>query len=243
MTQFNESQWALPEFSREYRDNADIFIVERKRLFEIMKSFYRYFIYSREQKSILDLGCGDGIITHNLLEIDASISATLVDPSSDMMSKARERFSGYNNINFVQASFQDLLKSDIIPRDFDFIVSSMAIHHLDMDNKKRLFNFIFIHLKKGGYFMNIDTVLPPADNLEHWYFRMWNEWVDNKKNALGLERDIFSDLTRRYKDAAENKPDTLEDQLNALRDIGFKGLDCFYKYGIFSVFGGKKETS
>lgn len=238
---FNKTRWAKPEFSREYRDNADIFIMERRRLFEIMKSFYGHFIHGNGPKSILDLGCGDGIITHNLMEIDGSISATLVDPSADMMNKARERFAGSNNINFIQASFQDLLKSGIIHQDFDFIVSSMAIHHLDMDDKKGLFNFIFTHLKHGGYFMNIDTVLPPAESLENWYFHTWNEWVDEKKTALGLEGDLFSDLTRRYKDADENKPDTLDDQLNALRETGFREIDCYYKYGIFAVFGGKKE--
>jgi len=238
---FNKTNWARPEFSREYRDNADIFIVERGRLFDIMKSFYGYFINGNEQKHILDLGCGDGIVTHHLLEIDNSISATLVEPSADMMNKAKERLAGANNITYVQASFQDLLTSGIVHQDFDFIVSSMAIHHLDMGDKKRLFNFIFSHLKHGGYFMNIDTVLPPAVSLENWYFRMWNEWVDQKKTALGLERDLFRDLTRRYKDADENKPDTLYDQLNALKETGFGEVDCYYKYGIFSVFGGKKE--
>jgi tRNA (cmo5U34)-methyltransferase len=241
MDEFNNSNWARPEFSRGYRDNADIFIVERGRLFDIMKSFYGYFIHNNGQKNILDLGCGDGIITHNLMEIYSSISATLVDPSADMMNKARERFAGSNNINYIQASFQDLPNSGIIHHDFDFIVSSMAIHHLDMNEKKGLFNFILSHLKHGGYFMNIDTVFPPADNLENWYFRTWNEWVDEKKTALGLEGDLFRDLTRRYKDADENKPDTLDDQLNALKEIGFREVDCYYKYGIFAVFGGKKE--
>jgi len=241
MTDFNNTRWAKPEFSREYRDNADIFIMERRRLFGIMTSFYRHFIHGNGPKSILDLGCGDGIITHNLMRIDGSISATLIDPSIDMLDKARERFAGLDNISYVQASFQDLLKSNVIHQEFDFIVSSMAIHHLNLGEKKGLFNFIFAHLKPGGYFMNIDTVLPPSDSLEQWYFRTWGEWVDEKKAALGLERDLFSDLTRRYKDADENKPDTLDDQLNALKETGFREVDCYYKYGIFAVFGGKKE--
>jgi tRNA (cmo5U34)-methyltransferase len=38
----------------------------------------------------------------------------------------------------------------------------------------------------------------------------------------------------------ENKPDTLNDQLNALRAAGFKDVDCYYKYGIFSMFGGRR---
>jgi hypothetical protein len=44
MTEFNKSQWAKPEFTQEYRDGADVYIVERKRLLEILKSFYKHFI-------------------------------------------------------------------------------------------------------------------------------------------------------------------------------------------------------
>ena len=31
-----------------------------------------------------------------------------------------------------------------------------------------------------------------------------------------------------------------EDQINALKEIGFREVDCYYKYGIFAVFGGRK---
>jgi hypothetical protein len=34
--------------------------------------------------------------------------------------------------------------------------------------------------------------------------------------------------------------DPLVPQLNALRSIGFENVDCFYKYGIFAMFGGSK---
>jgi tRNA (cmo5U34)-methyltransferase len=36
----------------------------------------------------------------------------------------------------------------------------------------------------------------------------------------------------------ENKPDTPNVQLNALRTIGFKDVDCYYQYGIFTMYGG-----
>ena len=66
MTEFNKSKWANAEFGKEYIDNADIYIVERRRLLEILKSFYRHFLNERGQNRILDLGCGDGIITQEL---------------------------------------------------------------------------------------------------------------------------------------------------------------------------------
>ncbi len=240
MEDFNKSNWAKAEFSQEYRDNADIYIVERSRLLEILKSFYRHFLSEKEQKSILDLGCGDGIITHGLLKIDDSISATLIDGSEDMLNKARERFKEVKNILYIHASFQELLEKDILDSKFNFIVSSMAIHHLTMEGKRSLFRKIHSYLKESGYFVNIDVVLAPTDSLDTWYMELWQEWMDEKKALLNIEGEPSADIVKRYKDLEENKPDTLNAQLDAMKEIGFKEVDCFYKYGIFAIFGGKK---
>ncbi len=241
MTEFKKSRWANAEFTQEYRDNADIYIVERRRLLEIMKSFYRHFVMDSGHKSALDLGCGDGIITHELLTVDASISATLIDGSGDMLNNAKERLRGFKDIHFIKASFQEILEKDILHGNFDFAVSSLAIHHLTMNGKRELFEKIYSHLQPGGYFMNIDVILAPTDTLEQWYMKLWREWMDERKTALGIERNVFSDIVRRYKEYDENKPDTLGDQLRALKDTGFEDVDCFYKYGIFAVYGGRKQ--
>ncbi|MEW6600495.1 MAG: methyltransferase domain-containing protein [Nitrospirota bacterium] len=240
MTDFDKTNWARPEFSKQYRDNADIYIVERRRMIEIMRSFYRSHMMNKN-RLVLDLGCGDGILTGSLLEIDSSISATLIDPSEDMLSKARERLQGSDNVNFIRASFQDILKVGVLQNDFDFIVSSLAIHHLTTAEKITLYKMIHSHLLPGGQFINIDVILAPTDGLEEWYMNLWHEWMNERKAALGLERDLFDDITMRYKALEENKPDMLDVQLKALKDAGFMEVDCYYKYGIFTVFGGRKE--
>lgn len=240
MTEFNKAKWANAEFSQEYRDNADIYIVERRRLLEILKSFYRHFLIGKEQKSILDLGCGDGIITQELFKVDNSISATLVDGSEEMLNSAKERLKEFKNINYIPASFQEILEKDILHQDFDFIVSSLAIHHLTLDEKISLFRKVYAHLHPEGYFLNIDVVLSPDENLEKWYLLLWKEWIDGRKRTLGVEGDYFDDIIDRYKNNKDNKPDTLEDQMNALKGIGFRDVDCFYKYGIFTMYGGRK---
>ena len=240
MTEFNKSKWANAEFGKEYIDNADIYIVERRRLLEILKSFYRHFLSERGQNRILDLGCGDGIITHGLLKIDDSISATLIDGSEDMLNKARERLKEVKNIQYIHASFQELLEKDILNSKFNFIVSSMAIHHLTMEGKRSLFRKIHSYLNGGGYFVNIDVVLAPTDPLDIWYMELWQEWMDEKKALLEIKGEPSTDIVKRYKDLEENKPNTLNAQLNAMKEIGFKDVDCFYKYGIFTIFGGKK---
>lgn len=141
MTEFDETNWAKAAFSKEYAEDADIFILERRRLLEILKSFYGNFLAGKKN-NILDLGCGDGILTGELLEIDNSISAILVDGSDDMLRRAKGRFKKNDGVRFVKAGFQELMKEDLLPESFDFIVSSLAIHHLDKGEKNSLFAYL-----------------------------------------------------------------------------------------------------
>ncbi|MEW6615719.1 MAG: class I SAM-dependent methyltransferase [Thermodesulfobacteriota bacterium] len=241
MTEFDKTRWAEKAFAHEYLETADIRILERRRLLEVLKSFYRYFLGNDQQSRVLDMGCGDGILIHELLKIDSSISATLIDGSENMLNKARERLAGFKNIHFIKASFQELLLSkDISLADFSMVVSSLAIHHLTMNEKKSIFNYIYSCLRGGGYFVNTDVVLSPAETLEKWYLELWKEWIIRRQTALKLESRYEGIISNHTEKEHHSKLDTLTDQLNALKGAGFKDIDCFYKYGIFAMYGGRK---
>jgi len=241
MTNFHDTPWAQKEFSSQFLETADVLVMERRRFFEILKSLYSHFLEDRgEHNNVLDVGCGDGILTHELLKTDSSISATLIDGSEDMLIKARKRLSGFSNVDFIQASFQELVHSDIQLPDFSLAISSLAIHHLAMNEKRDLFDYIYSHLGDGGYFVNIDVVLSPTDALEKWYRSMWKKWMIDKQAILKIEVDCESIFQSYQEKGHYSKLDTLTSQLNALTNIGFKDVDCFYKYGVFAMYGGKK---
>ena len=95
-------------------------------------------------------------------------------------------------------------------------------------------------MNNRGFFVNIDVVLAPIEPLEQWYLSLWKTWIEERKAALEIEGDYYEDVIRRYKDNKDNKPDTLGSQLRALESVGFKGVDCFYKHGIFTMYGGMR---
>ncbi len=238
MIEFDKSNWAKPEFSRGYRDNADVFILERRRMLAILQSLYVHFVKDGSPKTMFDLGCGDGIVTAAIAAVDATIAATLVDGSPDMLKKAGERLSGLKNARYICTSFEEILGDDTITGAYDFIASSLAIHHLTLGEKRSLFRFAHDHLKIGGRFVIIDVVLAPAEQLEQWYLSLWREWIDGRARDLGLDGGRFESVIDGYKDNKDNKPDTLDSQLEALQSAGFYDIDCYYKYGIFTMFGG-----
>jgi len=239
MNEFDGSRWAEKNFSRGFREAADNFLPDRHKLIEISRSLHKHFISGRGKSAVLDLGCGDGLLVYELMRGDDRIEATLVDGSSEMLEAAKKRLAGFEEVRYVNASFQELLTENVLEDTFDLVLSSFAIHHLDMDEKEALFELVFKLMNSGGFFANIDVVAPPTPTLEEWYLQIWKEWI--AVNAVASQKEKCLKTPDVYKANPDNKPDTLSAQLRALERIGFRNVDCYHKFGIFAMFGGGKK--
>jgi tRNA (cmo5U34)-methyltransferase len=239
MSSFDNSRWSNTGFSQEYRDHADAYIPERRTFVEITGSLYRNLVKATGPRRILDLGCGDGFMIQELLKVDRGIEVTLVDGSQDMLDAACRRLAHFEKKHCVQSSFQDLLANDPLQKSYGFVLSSLAIHHLALAGKAALFEYVYRHLDPGGFFLNIDVVLSPSDALEGWYLELWQDWIND--HSVGSLKASLLPVPQKYKDNRDNHPDPLLPQLQVLEKIGFRNIDCFYKYGIFAMFGGSKE--
>jgi tRNA (cmo5U34)-methyltransferase len=239
MTHYDESRWSDSEFSDKYTNHADDIILERRRLIGVLLSYYGKFHADRERVRTLDMGCGDGTLTHELVGRFGNVSPTLLDGSADMLNKAKALLEGGDRAEFIHASFEEILSGKVtLDWGYGLIFSSLAIHHLYATQKAALYQVAYEKLQPGGGFMNIDVVLPPSGRLESWYFNTWHDYVEARAKSTGIPE--FGDIPRFYKENEDNKPDSLDDQLNMLRAAGFAETDCYYKDGIFAVFGGVK---
>jgi tRNA (cmo5U34)-methyltransferase len=158
-----------------------------------------------------------------------------------MLSKAEQRLEG-KNVVFIQQTFEDYIAAPPDDQAYDFVFSSNAIHHLDWMGKSQIYAKVFRELAFGGAFINIDVVKPASERSEQWQLAMWRDWMNETLQRNGFEVDVgkYDDLPVHAKLKPENKPSTLIDQLQLLGQIGFRSVDCFYKHGVFAVFGGTK---
>jgi tRNA (cmo5U34)-methyltransferase len=241
MSEFEKSEWSRDYAAREFIDQAEYYLIERKEQINILKSYCRFFIHKRNNKKtkVLDLGGGDGFVFSELLKIDKNIEGTLIDGSKEMLNNARKRLKDFNNMTYINKTFQEILSENVLKDSFDFVMSSLAIHHLEREEKKRLFKLIYNILEDKGCFINLDVVLSASEDIERWYLDLWKEWIVEKEKNIKLE-ESYTGIPNQYKNNPDNFPDTLDYQLNALRECGFKNVDCFYKYGIFAIYGGQK---
>ena len=238
MSKFEKSRWADSEFSQNFRDEADVYLPFRQQFIEVTKSLYECFIDTNCEAKILDLGCGDGLFIQELLKSFSPVNVTLVDGSAEMLEAAQNRLGNNSKISFMKASFQDILAGESLNENFDFIYSSLASHHLPFEDKRHLYAYIHKLLSPDGCFVHYDVVVPPSGKIEKWYLSLWRQWI--KEHSDKEMREKLLGIPEQYKGNPDNLPDTLESQLEVLEEIGFKEVDCFFKYGIFSLFGGFK---
>ncbi|MCL7488384.1 MAG: class I SAM-dependent methyltransferase [Desulfobulbaceae bacterium] len=208
-------------------------------MIETAVSLYKFFIPQKGLTTVLDLGCGDGFFIDALLNDHRPTHAVLVDGSAEMLTAARQRLASRTaRIDFIKASFQELLDHNPLTNAFDFIFSSLAIHHLNTEEKAALYSFIYDRLGLGGLFINFDVMLSPTANLEECYLSLWADWIKEHSNPEKI--DQLLPIPEQYKDNPDNLPDTLSSQIKVLEEIGFQEVGCYLKFGIFSMFGGRK---
>jgi tRNA (cmo5U34)-methyltransferase len=228
-----------PAQANDYLSTADVIIVERRRTMKLLADIFRYHFGDKTGLRVLDLGGGDGVITEYLRERYPTNTFTLLDGSADMLEKARRRLAG-KDIIFIQQTFEAYLDAPPEDQAYDFVFSSNAVHHLDFLDKSRLYAKLFRELAFGGAFVNIDVVKAASERSERWQFAMWEDWMNERLAQAGGEVGAHDGLPEVAKAKPENKPSGLFEQMELLRQIGFRDVDCFYKYGVFAMFGGTK---
>ncbi len=175
-------------------------------------------------KRVLDLGAGTGLLSYFWYQECPSAEYVLVDIADEMLNIARKRFNGIDSISYQVLDYSKGLPSG----DFDVIASALSIHHLENEDKQKLFTQIYDKLQNGAIFVNYDQFCAGQDEMNEWFNSYW----ESRLATSGLnERDI--ELLR-----ARQKLDrecSVAEEIEMLRKSGFKTVECVYSYQKFSV--------
>ena len=101
--------------------------------------------------SVLDYGCGTGLLGYKTIDFVETITFCDSSPGMLDMVKKKQQCFGYKNVNVLNADFTN----ENIPKEgFDLILSMLVLHHIaDID---KITNQFYKALNKGGLFCWID---------------------------------------------------------------------------------------
>lgn len=188
--------------------------------------------YRKSPVKILDIGCGTGTFAKIAKESFTYAQITCLDFSKNMIDVAKEKLSNFgHDINFLVGDFNDLNIKD----EYDVIVSSFALHHIQSDEEKRkLYKNIYSALKDKGVFFTADIVLGVNNYIKNLYEQKWEEHLIKQSVKVKLGSDTL------VKYQTDDNPSTLYEHLNWLEHSGFNQVETIWKYYNFAVFGGFK---
>jgi tRNA (cmo5U34)-methyltransferase len=182
--------------------------------------------------NVLDLGAGTGLFSKHILERYPHAHFILYDLADKMLDVAKERFKSYpKQFEYIIGDYRNIQ----ISSQFDLVISSLSIHHLNDNEKSNLFHTIYSKLRSPGLFMNIDQIRAETHYLRKLY---WDHWLKQVRQQELLENQIQDSINRRE---TYDQDALMSDQLQWLSEAGFVNVDCIYKNYFVGVFHAMKE--
>jgi tRNA (cmo5U34)-methyltransferase len=233
--------WKDRDVAGAFLTERSLLIPDRPRQLEVLLRVVR--LSCSQARRILDLGAGDGILLATMLDAFPRASGVAVDFSPLMLEQARQRLGKFGQrATTLEADLQHPNWQSSLAAPFEVIVSGFAIHHLSDERKRALYQEIFDLLPEGGVFLNCEHVDSPTPRIEQMFNDAMTEHLYQRRAEKGetvtLEQ-VRQDYLQRP-DRAANILALVEDQCGWLREVGFRDVDCFWKYFELAIFGGMK---
>ena len=184
-------------------------------------------------KYLLDVGCGAGNYSLQMLSKIPNLQCTLVDLSKPMLDKAYERVSKKTNqqVTVLQG---DIRNVDLRESQFDIILAGAVLHHLREDKDwETTFTKLYNLLKPGGVLMISDLITQDTEILNEYTWERYGEYLESLD---GKEyRQIVLDYVEK-----EDSPRSMNYQLDLMKQVGFSKVEILHKNMCFGAFGGIK---
>jgi len=176
---------------------------------------------------VMDLGCGTGTVARAVKNTFTKSKMTCLDISAKMLQVAGGKLNDAPDTVFINSNFYEYS----FKREYDAVVSSLALHHLVTDEDKLdFYKKIYNGLKPGGIFVNADVVLASSDTLQESYMEQWKKFM-----CMNVpEEEVENKWIPTY--YAEDRPVSMMKHFEMLKKTGFSTFDVVWKYYNFAVY-------
>ena len=239
MERRDHHDWTSDTYVEEWVTRQRVADPTRAQRFQLLCDLFPFLTDAKV--TILDVGAGYGPVSKFILDQFPHATCVAQDGSAPMLQRARQIMASYGTR--FQPHQSDLFDKDWLPQQFgpfNAAVSSSCLHNLrDFQRISEIYSDIRTHLKPGGVFLNLDLVNAPTPELQQHYVRVTA--VRRQREGASRE-DVTAMLQPAHQTPAHGPthafPANLDEQLAALRAVGFTEVDCFWKDLRQALFGG-----
>ena len=149
-----------------------------------------------------------------------------IEMSQAMIERAQKKCAPYPTIQFRHQSADPSTSF----ADGDYIMALYTLHFLKLEDRALLLQKIYQDMNQGGALVFVDKILGQHSTLQE----LWNDMHWDFKKAAGLTDEMILEKSRSLRGILI--PQTFEDNITMLQNIGFTTIECFFKWLNFAGF-------
>lgn len=183
---------------------------------------------------VFDLGCSTGT---TLLIMDKYIAGDIpfvgVDDSAEMISKCRQKLSGFNLYRPIELRIADLTVEGAV-NNASVITMVLVLQFIRPPHRLNLIKKLYQGLNEDGIVIIVEKILTEEKSFNREFIK---HYYDFKR------RNSYSDLEISQKrEALENVliPYKTSENINLLKDAGFREAEVFFRWYNFTGIIAKK---
>lgn len=181
-----------------------------------------------EDKKILELACGTGMLTEMIVEKCPNAEVTCIDSDPWMIKKAGEK-SSLSDVKFIEGDMRDCAGSG-----FDAVVITQAIFFIEAPDRRKLVENIYGMLNAGGRFVSGDMFAPETEFEKKIYKKNWIELM----LANGLTLSDAENMIAPLDDFCGKN--TIASFSGELANAGFSPVISPFRLGYYGIVVGYK---
>ncbi len=179
-----------------------------------------------EDKKILELACGTGIMTERIIKKCPRAQVTCVDSDAWMIKKAGEK-PALSEVKFINGDMREVPGSG-----YDAVIITQALFFIADPDRRELIAKIHGLLNAGGRFVSGDMFAPETDFEKEVYKRNWIDLMLSNGMSLPEAENMIAPLDDF---CGGNTIRSFSEELN---DTGFSRVIVPYRWGYYGIVVG-----
>jgi len=177
---------------------------------------------------VLDLGCGNGILSEVLLRKLPQAVVVGFDLTEKMLQAFERKLARHaGQFEVKQGDF----RTDSIGAGYDIIMAGLTLHHLTWQEREKLYHTLYAALNPGGRLLARDIIIDEDPAVAQDQYSYWQAFMQ----AQGEDPAFWY-----AKHLEKDHPPTLADHCAWLQKAGFTKVACHWRLYNFAITTAEK---
>ena len=178
---------------------------------------------------VLDLGCGNGVLSELVLEKLPGSFVVGFDLTVDMLKAFGKKLSEYKGrFKLEPGDF----RKDPIGDGYDIILAGLSLHHLTLGEREGFYKTLFSSMNTGGLLISRDIIIDEDEAVRQWHISLWKSHME----SMGEDPEFWY-----LKHMEKDHPVTLTDHFAWLERAGFTHTACHWRCYNFAITSAEKH--